>query len=48
MEGVWSVFGEFELGYYGVSKDQMVMSLCVGYGAALLFGAFLGMLSDLM
>ncbi|KAJ4826656.1 hypothetical protein Tsubulata_001536 [Turnera subulata] len=42
MEGVWSVFGEFEF----ASKDQMLISLSFGYGAALLVGTFLGMLSD--
>ncbi|RVW57452.1 hypothetical protein CK203_078853 [Vitis vinifera] len=26
MEGVSSVFGEFELAYYGVSREQMVVS----------------------
>ncbi|XP_065876634.1 uncharacterized protein [Euphorbia lathyris] len=46
MEGLWLVYGEFELAYYGFSKEQMVTSLAVGYGAALLVGTFLGMLSD--
>ncbi|CAL5370994.1 unnamed protein product [Camellia sinensis] len=48
MEGLWSVFGEYELSYYGVGREQMVLSLCVGYAAALFLGTFLGMLSDLM
>ncbi|KAF2295505.1 hypothetical protein GH714_033080 [Hevea brasiliensis] len=48
MEGLWSVFGEFELAHYGVSKEEMATSLCVGYGAALLVGTFLGMISDLI
>ncbi|KAJ0098086.1 hypothetical protein Patl1_28563 [Pistacia atlantica] len=48
MEGLWSVFGEYELVYYGVSKEQMVLFLCLGYAAALFVGTFLGMLSDLI
>ena len=48
MEGLWSVFGEFELAYYGVSREQMVLYLCVGSAAALFIGTFLGVLSDLM
>ncbi|KAL7193347.1 hypothetical protein ACSBR2_025036 [Camellia fascicularis] len=48
MEGLWSVFGEYELSYYGVGREQMVLSLCVGYAAALFLGTFLGMLSDLI
>jgi hypothetical protein len=48
MEGLWSVFGEFELAHYGVSREQMVLSICVGSAAALLVGSFLGVLSDLM
>ncbi|CAL5324571.1 unnamed protein product [Camellia sinensis] len=48
MEGLWSVFGEYEFEQYGVNREQMVLSLCVGYAAALFIGTFLGMLSDLM
>ncbi|CAI9763356.1 unnamed protein product [Fraxinus pennsylvanica] len=48
IEGLWPVFGEYEWAYYGVSKEQMVMSLCVGYGVSLFIGSFLGMLSDLI
>uniref|UniRef100_A0A5B7AGD5 Putative molybdate-anion transporter-like isoform X1 n=1 Tax=Davidia involucrata TaxID=16924 RepID=A0A5B7AGD5_DAVIN len=48
MEGLWSVFGEYELAYYGVSREQMVLSLSVGYATALFLGTFLGMLSDLI
>lgn len=48
MEGLWSVFGESELTFYGVSREQMVLSLCVGCVAALLLGTFLGMFSDLI
>ncbi|KAJ4714756.1 Molybdate-anion transporter like [Melia azedarach] len=48
MEGLWSVFGEYELVYHGVGKEQMVLLLCVGYAAALFIGSFLGMISDLI
>ncbi|XP_062157204.1 uncharacterized protein LOC133864803 isoform X2 [Alnus glutinosa] len=48
MEGLWSVFGEFELAHYGVSREQMVLSLCVGSAAALFVGSFLGVLSDII
>ncbi|KAJ7944499.1 molybdate-anion transporter [Quillaja saponaria] len=48
MEGLWSVFGEFELASYGASREQMVVSLCVGYAAALFVGTFFGVLSDLI
>ncbi|XP_050205038.1 uncharacterized protein LOC126655083 [Mercurialis annua] len=47
MEGLWSVFGEYEtVTLYGMSTEETVSSLCVGFGAALLIGTFLGMLSD--
>ncbi|CAN1269163.1 Poly(A)-specific ribonuclease PARN-like [Linum perenne] len=46
MEGLWAVFGEYELAFHGVTKEQMVTSLCVGYGASLIVGTFLGMVSD--
>lgn len=48
MEGLWSVFGEYELKYYGLSREQMVLCLCVGCVSALCFGTFFGVLSDLM
>lgn len=48
MEGLWAVFGEFELAHYGVSREQMILSLCVGSAVALFVGTFLGVLSDLM
>ncbi|CAK9186284.1 unnamed protein product [Ilex paraguariensis] len=47
LEGLWSVFGESELAYYGVSKEQIVLSLCVGYAVSLFIGPFLGIVSDL-
>ncbi|KAK0605173.1 hypothetical protein LWI29_023726 [Acer saccharum] len=46
MEGLWSVFGEYELVNYGASKEQMMLFLGVGYAASLFVGTFLGMLSD--
>nr|XP_043607218.1 molybdate-anion transporter [Erigeron canadensis] len=48
MEGMWSVFGEYEMAYFGLSKDQMVSSLVVGSASALFAGTCLGMLSDLI
>ncbi|XP_023518487.1 molybdate-anion transporter-like isoform X1 [Cucurbita pepo subsp. pepo] len=48
MEGLWSVYGEFELTYRGVNREEIVSSLCVGYAASLFVGTFLGVLSDLI
>ncbi|GLT68813.1 hypothetical protein SLA2020_410120 [Shorea laevis] len=48
MEGVWSVYREFELAYHGVSKQETLAYLCIGFGASLLLCSFLGVLSDLM
>uniref|UniRef100_A0A7N0T535 Molybdate-anion transporter-like n=1 Tax=Kalanchoe fedtschenkoi TaxID=63787 RepID=A0A7N0T535_KALFE len=48
MEGLWSVFGEFELAYYGVSREEMILSLCAGCAGALILGSFIGLLSDLI
>lgn len=48
MEGLWSVFGEFELAHHGVSREQMVVSLCAGYVIVLVVGPLLGVLSDSM
>ncbi|CAH1413362.1 unnamed protein product [Lactuca virosa] len=48
MEGMWSVFGEYEMAYFGFNKDQMVSSLIIGSASALFVGTFLGMLSDLI
>lgn len=48
MEGLWSVFGEFELVSRGIGREQMVTSLSFGYAAALFAGPFLGVLSDLL
>ncbi|KAJ8546012.1 hypothetical protein K7X08_018595 [Anisodus acutangulus] len=48
MEGLLAVFGEYDLVYHGVCREQMVISLCIGYAASLFVGTFLGMLSDLI
>ncbi|GAA0141380.1 transporter [Lithospermum erythrorhizon] len=48
LEGLWVVFGEFELAYYGVSRELMVSILLVGYGVSLLVSSFLGVVSDLI
>ncbi|KAL3346370.1 hypothetical protein AABB24_025023 [Solanum stoloniferum] len=48
MEGLLAVFGEYDLAFHGISRDQMVISLCIGYATALFVGTFLGMLSDLI
>ena len=48
MEGVQSVFGEYEMAYFGLSKEQMVTYLIIGCAATILVGTCLGMLSDLM
>ncbi|KAJ8544863.1 hypothetical protein K7X08_017446 [Anisodus acutangulus] len=48
MEGLWAVFGEYEMLYNGVSREQMIVSLCLGYAAALFVGSFLGVLSNLI
>ncbi|KAK6152768.1 hypothetical protein DH2020_012407 [Rehmannia glutinosa] len=48
MQGLWAVFGEYELAYYGFSKEQMLTFISVGYAVSLFFGSFLGMLSDLV
>ncbi|XP_022751222.1 molybdate-anion transporter-like isoform X3 [Durio zibethinus] len=47
LEGLWSVYGEFELVYYGISKEDTVTLMLIGFGAAL-FVCFLGVVSDLM
>ncbi|KAE8704119.1 Acyl-CoA-binding-like protein isoform 1 [Hibiscus syriacus] len=48
LEGLWSVYGEFELFYYGISKEDTVTFLLIGFGAALFVGRFLGLVSDLI
>lgn len=46
MEGVWSVFGDFEFVYSGMSKEQILFSLCLGFGSSLLFASLLPFLFD--
>ncbi|KAI3713020.1 hypothetical protein L1987_71590 [Smallanthus sonchifolius] len=48
MEGMWSVFGEYEMVYFGVSKEEMVAYLVIGSASALFVGTGLGMVSDLI
>ncbi|XP_020230348.1 uncharacterized protein LOC109811117 [Cajanus cajan] len=48
MEGMWSVFGEYELASYGIGRENMVKSLCYGYTTALFAAPFVGVLSDLI
>ncbi|KAH6796586.1 Major facilitator superfamily protein [Perilla frutescens var. hirtella] len=48
MEGFWAVFGEYELAYYGLSNDQMLTYLSVGFAVSLFIGSFLGVASDLL
>ncbi|RDY04964.1 Molybdate-anion transporter, partial [Mucuna pruriens] len=48
MEGLWSVFGEYELASDGIGRENMVKSLCYGYTTALFAAPFLGVLSDLI
>ncbi|PWA57277.1 major facilitator superfamily protein [Artemisia annua] len=48
MEGVQSVFGEYEMAYFGLSKEQMVTYLIIGCAPTILVGTCLGMLSDLI
>ncbi|GKB41295.1 hypothetical protein Tco_0886237 [Tanacetum coccineum] len=45
MEGVQSVFGEYEMAYFGLSKEQMVTNLIIGCASTILVGTCLGMLS---
>lgn len=48
MEGSWAVIGEYELAYYGFSRDQMLTFLSVGFAVSLFIGSSLGVLSDLL
>ncbi|XVF17558.1 hypothetical protein REPUB_Repub10bG0133700 [Reevesia pubescens] len=48
LEGLWSVYGEFELVYYGIGKEETVTFSLIGFGAALFVGSFLGLISDLI
>ncbi|XP_059282588.1 uncharacterized protein LOC132036296 [Lycium ferocissimum] len=48
MEGLWGVFGEYGMLYNDISREQMIVSLCLEYAAALFVGTFQGVLSDLI
>ncbi|KAL0450200.1 UNVERIFIED_CONTAM: hypothetical protein Slati_1576400 [Sesamum latifolium] len=48
MEGLWAMFGEYELAYYGLSKEQLLKSLYIGFAVSVFIGSFLGVLSDLL
>ncbi|KAL3637682.1 hypothetical protein CASFOL_018130 [Castilleja foliolosa] len=48
MEGLWAVFGEYELAYFGFSKEEMLTFLSIGYAVSVLIGSVLGVLSDLV
>lgn len=48
MEGLESVFGEYEYAHYGISREQMAMCLAAGSAAGLFVGPLLGILSDVM
>ncbi|GFP78919.1 uncharacterized protein ycf36 [Phtheirospermum japonicum] len=48
MEGLWAVFGEYELAYFGFSKEEMLTYLSIGYAVSMLIGSVLGVLSDLL
>lgn len=42
------MFGEYELAYYGLSKEQLLKSLYIGFAVSMFIGSFLGVLSDLL
>ncbi|KAL0377864.1 UNVERIFIED_CONTAM: hypothetical protein Sradi_3091900 [Sesamum radiatum] len=42
------MFGEYELDYYGLSKEQLLKSLYIGFAVSVFIGSFLGVLSDLL
>ncbi|XP_073011503.1 uncharacterized protein [Typha latifolia] len=48
IEGIHSVFGEYEYVQYGLSREQMVLVLAAGAAAALFIGTFSGILSDVI
>lgn len=48
IEGLGSIFGEFLYDYYGVSKEQKLMSLIKEACTSLLIGSFLGITFDLL
>ncbi|KAJ4962700.1 hypothetical protein NE237_022639 [Protea cynaroides] len=48
MEGLKSAVGEFEYASYGISREQIVSSLCIGSASSLLIGSSLGIFGDLI
>ncbi|RWV84248.1 hypothetical protein BHE74_00003715 [Ensete ventricosum] len=48
MDGLESMFGEYEFALYGISREQMAWYLSIGAVAALAFGTFSGILFDMM
>lgn len=48
LEGLDFAFGEFEFAHYGVSREQILLSIFVGHASSLFFGTFIGAFSDLI
>lgn len=48
MDGLESMFGEYEFALYGISREQMTWYLSIGAVAALVFGTFSGVLFDMV
>lgn len=48
MEGLESVYGEYEFAYHGMSREQMVLVTTAGVAVSLVLGTFVGFLSDIM
>ncbi|XP_057542089.1 uncharacterized protein LOC130820654 [Amaranthus tricolor] len=46
LEGLWWVYGEYEMVNIGLTKEQMIVLLSVGCLTSLIFGTFLGIFSD--
>ncbi|KAK1273954.1 hypothetical protein QJS04_geneDACA012245 [Acorus gramineus] len=48
IEGLGSVFGDFEYVQHGIGREAMALSLSVGSAASLFVGSFLGILFDVI
>lgn len=48
LEGLWWVYGEYEMVNNGLTKQQMIVLLSTGCLASLILGTFLGIFSDAM
>ncbi|XP_021751434.1 molybdate-anion transporter-like [Chenopodium quinoa] len=46
LEGLWLVYGEYEIVNYGLNKQQMIVLLSSGCLASLVLGTLLGIFSD--